>query len=504
MAFYTREQFDALRKQGYSAEQIVSMSKSGTTPIAPAEKKQGLGKSVSDFIGTTALGKGLAGTAANVLGFDKPIDEALAASSSIQGEVAAKIREKRARGEDTSRLEAALAGQQAAAADALKTKQEITTGGVSARQVIGGALQTAGTIASFGTLPGVGAAAAGIGKVAPMLSGKIAQAGIRGALAAAPASAAIGGGRSLVQGESDARAAAEAIAQGFTGGVVGGAIGAGTAAISALVKKGASAVYNNVLGVSKQMKLAGKSPSEFLKDKKSFGTLGSYARASIEGMKQAGTKIDEALAASTKKINYASVKDAAFETLKKNYGNAYDETTLRALVDEVPASVFGGADEVGVASANELRKTLDKILGSNFFVSQATKPLSKEAMSAVAGALRKTIQSETGTQALFKEYSNWINVKKLVDGAMANADSFWKPGLFDLIGAGAGASRGETYVDRLKNAVGGVAAVRASRSALVQTLAASFASKLASLPAEGLTRAAVITALGSAMDEMDE
>lgn len=173
-------------------------------------------------------------------------------------------------------------------------------------------------------------------------------------------------------------------------------------------------------------------------------------------------------------------------------------------MDEVPASVFGGADEVGVASANELRKTLDKILGSNFFVSQATKPLSKEAMSAVAGALRKTIQSETGTQALFKEYSNWINVKKLVDGAMANADSFWKPGLFDLIGAGAGASRGETYVDRLKNAVGGVAAVRASRSALVQTLAASFASKLASLPAEGLTRAAVITALGSAMDEMDE
>lgn len=499
MAFYSREEFDKLRAQGYSASQIVAMSK-GRTPLVPAEKKQGFGKTVSDFVGTTALGKGLAGVGARMFGFDEPIEEALAQSRDIQGDVAAKIREKKLRGEDTSKLEAALAGQQKSDAEALAAQQDIITGGVTGRQVIGGALKTAGTIASFGSFGAAGAAAKG----APSLGAGVGRAMLKGAVTAAPASVAVSAGQALEEGDSNARAAAEALVGGMLGAAVGGVVSGAGQLFSNVVKRGSTAAYNNVLGVTKQMKLAGKSPAEFLKDRKSFGTLGSYYRAAIDGAKQAQTQIDDALAKSSSKINYASVKDAAVSALKKQFGSAYDDATIRALVDEVPAAAFGGADDVPVAAANELRKTLDKILGSNFFVSQSTKPLAKEAMSAVAGALRDSVKKASGTTELFKEYSGWVNVKKLVDGAMANADSFWKPGMFDLIGGGIGASRGDTFWERAKNAAIGAGTVRASRSAIAQTFAAALASKLAQMPTEGITRAMVTQAVAQAMDDLDD
>jgi len=131
------------------------------TDVAP----KGVLGALARFTGVEKMGVGLGASLASLTGSTKGLEESLNSKIQLQGDLIKRIRDKKSRGEDTSRLQRALddlgAGM-TASADAIG---EIGTGGVSNREVVGSAIRTAGTIASFGTYGGAGATTGALSKI---------------------------------------------------------------------------------------------------------------------------------------------------------------------------------------------------------------------------------------------------------------------------------------------------------------------------------------------------
>lgn len=119
--------------------------------LTSQEKAQRDTKNASDFLGMTPLAEGLGGAFANKK-INKQNDQALNDSMKIQGDLIAKIKDKKSRGEDTAQLERALSelggsiDQQGQDRSKLLNENDLTT-----KEVLGSAVQTG---ANF--LPGAG------------------------------------------------------------------------------------------------------------------------------------------------------------------------------------------------------------------------------------------------------------------------------------------------------------------------------------------------------------
>jgi hypothetical protein len=458
--------------------------------------------SLAKFTGIEPIGRGLGAAIGNAVGTDDILADAQQGASEIQGRLVTRLQEARANGEDTSKWESLLADQTRNVGQFSFVTENIVGGGVTPKQVIGSAASTLGTVAAFGALPGVGQATSAIGKAVPQLGGKVGQAAVAGALGTAPAAALAGAGATLQNEGSFKEAAKNAFYSGLAGAALGGAVGGGLEGFKELVKKGAKVVTERAIGVEKRVRMAGKSPAPFLNDEGLWGSLGTYKKAAKEGMKQADEIIEGKLSKTPGTVDYSTIKAEAAKTLEKKFGNTLGREEIDALIEAVPAKGFGKEGASSYATANKVRKELDGILNSGFFLNQNTKPASKEAMGAVAGALRKAVQAGTNTADDFARYSSWVQTSKAVDNAIAATSN--KTGvILDLVvgGVGFGGTQG-SFGDRLKGAAQAVAAERVIRSTTAQTLAAQLLPKLSNLltssGAKGLTQAGLAKLIGEA------
>lgn len=262
MAYLTRKQIEQIianAPQGTSPEGIVAALRQqghqleGYQPSA-ADIRNDVGANlgseqgilarardaVSDFVGTTALGKGIAATI-NAPRNQALRDDAMAQTQEIQTELIRRIREKRNRGEDTTRLEQALQRLGTDAQQTVEQFNELDDLGVSNRDVIGSAIRTGATIASAGTY---GQAARGaqsferirnFGQVPRVTQAVRTVPGMlegarKGAVAGATSGSIFGGLQGLGTGIENEEAglgdiAAQTVGGAIGGGLAGGAIG---------------------------------------------------------------------------------------------------------------------------------------------------------------------------------------------------------------------------------------------------------------------------------------
>lgn len=253
----TREQFQELRNKGLSVDQIISFEKGETSAdltrqkqvkeqIAgnqfEQEKPTGFfGKArdvITGFIGGGKLAEGVGQALANTSisekipllggeGVQKTLSEEQRQTEDLQAKLLQQIRENRASGLDTSRLEKALKGSQDLATTLQDAQKDFGESLVTPKEVIGSAARLAAT-ASGGFLAKQAAKAMALGKATGFVSGAL-----RGAGAGAITGAVEGGiqGAGLAA-EQDKGAKEIALAGGLgvgigagTGGLIGGVVG---------------------------------------------------------------------------------------------------------------------------------------------------------------------------------------------------------------------------------------------------------------------------------------
>lgn len=205
------------------AERIRAIA-AGTTPEQLREDR-GIGEKILDFTGGKEIAQGL-GAAFTQRKNAKMIEEQQSQQFDLQNQLITRIKEKRAIGEDTSRLEDALTalgediGAFAQGADTVLNPDQLT-----GRQVIGDALQLGTTIAGAGTLPGQATKIAG--------ANTFVQGALQGAKTGAISGTGFGAATGLaqgLQGEGDAKdvlgqTLGGAAIGGISGGIIGSIIG---------------------------------------------------------------------------------------------------------------------------------------------------------------------------------------------------------------------------------------------------------------------------------------
>lgn len=203
------------------------------------EEKRNIAEKILDFTGgketAQAIGQGMA---------NKQIAQQITTGQNqaidIQGKLIKNIKEMKALGQDTSRLEDAL--QEITgniSAQGKQASQLLNQEGITGKQIAGDALQLATTIAGAGTLPGV---AKGV-----TTAQTVGQGVLQGAKAGAMTGAGFGGATGVSQGLQEDKTAGEIVKQGLggavggavTGGILGGVVGGVSGAIKQkAIKKG--------------------------------------------------------------------------------------------------------------------------------------------------------------------------------------------------------------------------------------------------------------------------
>lgn len=192
--------------------------KKGSFASQPTEKSKAVKvvEKVADFTGGKEIAQGLGQALA---GNNKRVEETQNQQIELQGKLLQRIKEKKARGEDTSRLEGALEdlGVDIKAfgegAEEILNPNQLTN-----KQVIGDVLQLGSTIVGAGTLPGQ------VGKVATAKT--IGQGVAQGAKTGAISGGAFGAVGGVAQGLQQDKTVKESLEQGLKTGAVGAVGGA--------------------------------------------------------------------------------------------------------------------------------------------------------------------------------------------------------------------------------------------------------------------------------------
>ena len=306
---------------------------------------------------------------------------------------------------------------------------------------------------------------------------------------------AMGAGAKTVADNGTAKEAAKnAFMAGLTGAAIGGAVGLAGKAVKAFTTKTPEATYNNVLRVTNRIKMAGKSPSDFLVKEGVWGDLGTFKKAAEEGITKENVIIKTAVKNAQGVGRYSEVKSLATKELSQSLGKLLSKSEISTLVDDVPLNSLRNAPqgELRWDIFNDVRSQLGRYIGDTKWT--ATAPSEKVAATkAVYRAMADLLKKASGTDIPFARESQWIRTNKAVENAIRVADGKYGLGLYDSIfgtaGAITGAVSGEgSATERLKRAaiggVTGVAIERGVRSPTLQTGFAQIVSKLNSIPTD--------------------
>lgn len=215
----TQEQYTQLRQKGLSQSEIRDVANRGKvyeTLNKKTFKEKGLLRSTAGFLGMEEFGRGIGTAIGNFKGTQDTVMQGQQRLQKAQTDLLKKIKEGRAQGKDTSRLEAVLQQMAGAEQGVADDMLEVGTQGLSNREVIGSAIQTGLTA---GSLLGFGPTAKGVGAVTGLTGGGITGAVARGAVAGGLSGGAFGGAEAITEGT----AVAGGVAKGASfGAVVGG------------------------------------------------------------------------------------------------------------------------------------------------------------------------------------------------------------------------------------------------------------------------------------------
>lgn len=248
----TREQFQQLRDKGLSVEQIISFEK-GETPADLQREKQTkeimagnqferekpttfLGKArdfITGFIGGGKLAEGL-GQAIAAPEVQGTLSEEQQQTFELQKKLIDRIKEKRASGEDASRLERALKMSQDTMDILSDAQQDFAESLVTPKEVIGSSARLATTLAG-GFLAKQASKALALGKATSFASGALRGAGV-GAITGVIEGGIQGAGVAAEQDKSGKEIALSGGIGAGVGGVTGGAIGAITGGIAGKIQ----------------------------------------------------------------------------------------------------------------------------------------------------------------------------------------------------------------------------------------------------------------------------
>jgi hypothetical protein len=219
-----------------------------TSRAKQRKAKETIPEKIGNFTGGTKLAQGL-GQAIAAGKTNKDLEEAAERNRTTQGELIKRIKEKKAKGEDTSRLQSAL--QELGfdmEVEADNRERTLNPNEITKKEVIGDALQLGTTIASIGT---VGKAAKGTGtlvkKAIPSAAKTLTKSGVgvaKGMGIGAAKGAGIGAAEGALYGTAsglkenkDAKGIAKSAALGAAGGAaIGGVVGGVTGGISGGIK----------------------------------------------------------------------------------------------------------------------------------------------------------------------------------------------------------------------------------------------------------------------------
>jgi uncharacterized protein YeeX (DUF496 family) len=466
----TREQYKELRKRGLSAAQVQDIAKRGRvyeTLNTQTFKQKGLLRSAADFLNMDEFGRGIGQAWANATGTQDSVIKANEMAMDTQNRLVSLIKEKKARGEDTSRLDKALNDLSSSIKTATEGITDIGTGGLSNREVIGSAISTGLNVASFtGMMP----TSSGVGNALNITGNTVGQAALRSGISGGISGAAFGSANSLTEGEGVLSGAAKGGAMGFaTGAVIGG--------VTKFVQDLASHTPKNAL-------LEQTDATKTLK--RAFDKNSRYV--TVDGKR---TLVSDPITTLTKekiipKVVDGKIKtDAAREELRRLINDMNDDVATRVnestataqlsdLKNEVATLIKGNENLKASGKVGATLKQLDSIFDD--YVSSYGNELNTKTVNNIREAMNKVWNPDTvdieraigdvarkfvytnapGTQEFLRREGELIAADKFLD---VMHDSSVKGGrlgkyFYDLIGAMAGSSTNIPVVGPVVGALG--------------------------------------------------
>ena len=275
------------------------------------------------------------------------------------------------------------------------------------KEILGSAAQTATTIATAG----LGAAKA------PTAIGRIAETGVKlGGI-----SAISGGARAFGEDKGLGEIGKEAA---ISGGI-GASIGIAGQTVSELAKiitnsKVAESIYNKVLGVRPKIVEKGKSPAKFLIEEGIGGSKKGILNKSQTIANEAEDNIDKIIRNDPSRLETSNIKQQIHNRLMKLFGNSLTSQEVGSIVDDLPLNPIKTRDFVSPRQINALRRVIDnKFLGDAKWLNQNTSE-KVLGLKAAANTLRELVKN-TNEQlpSLFDRLQNSVIAIKSLNAELA-------------------------------------------------------------------------------------
>jgi len=247
--------------------------------------------------------------------------------------------------------------------------------------------------------------------------------------------------------------------------LAGTALSTVTAPVRDLLTKLPTQLYDSAIGTTQKILEKGKSPAAFMADEGLVGTTKSLYRQVSTNRDAVEALIDDKLASTPGGVRTSDIIARATDDLMHQTPGAYTTAQIEDAIMKAPVAGLWDSDLLTWTNANTLRKSIDKILGNQYFISDTTATLNKLATEAVANALRNTIKAGTNTTLEFSALSKYITAQKLLSRQLAIAQKAGiNIGMKDLLAGSIGATIGG-----VPGALIGEAAKRTAESSLAKT-----------------------------------
>lgn len=474
--------------------------KKGSFASQPTEKSKAVKtvEKVADFTGGKEIAQGLGQALA---GNNKRVEETQNQQIALQGQLLQRIKEKKARGEDTSRLEGALEdlGVDIKAfgdnAEEILNPNQLTN-----KQVIGDALQLGTTVGTIGGLSGTGVKATGtLGKIpgltkqapgiAQQLASKVTGGGV-GVLRGAGQGALVGAGQGAVsgsllgtaQGLQKDKSVGDSLKEGLKTGAIGAAGGAVIGSVLGGISGGlagrAERAQNKVLEnitlkadelkpkeyarLLKQGRISPKtatSPAQYILSEQEKATALKYSKLinkdPVKTVSGIGDEIGRQdadvgnfLRQNNNIFNKGELKNALKNSLADVTDIEVDEKRIAKSKTTLINNFVDSLEKNNMENLWESRKAFDQNIEKLF--NTTSKSLSKDMKIAFRNAVQDFISERTDDvtyKAAMKEMSSLFRlqdtaISKAVKEKSKSAIEVWiknNPALAKILGIGAGA-----------------------------------------------------------------
>lgn len=462
----TKQQYKELRRRGFQQDQIIDLQKRNRvyeTLNKESFKEKGLLRSTAEFLNMDEFGRGIGQTIYNLTGEGKRNQEQILASQKQGIDNAIKLFKDAQASGDPERIEKAKQILQQGNPEV--NFEELATGGLSNREVLGSAASTALNVASLGGAFNLGA------KTATGAT-SVGRAALQGAGQGAVSGGLFGGAEALTEGEGIVPGAAKGAA---FGAAVGGVLGGATKYIDDLTKTtpesrlfetkdtfktlqrkfNEGAVYQ---GRGTERKLISDPITTITQSgvgnklKVVDGKINTeQARTGLREMiNEIDDEVVESIAGSTATTKLSTLKQQAIDAIKSNdslKASGKVQKTINAVDDYFQDFTESYGDEISMESASAIRRAMNKQFN----------PDTVDIERAIGDVMRKVIYKNVpGSQQSLVREGQLIAADKFLDALSGRAVKGGRLGGYfaNMVGAMAGSTTDIPVVGPVAGALG--------------------------------------------------